>query len=296
MKSLQSVIEKYGIPGRDEYSIPDSPLRFPDGAHYRMEISPIDSPAELEALVEEKNKYNVPIHRVICYGRGANVVPFNELKAMAELGKEEKMEMVVLPGPRANFDIGRHTYTEWGRYSGVRVRGSDNISYFLEDVHRSLEAGFRAFLFYGEDLLYLFSKLRKSGDLPGDLRFKVSYTQGISNAAGAKLLEELGADSINPITDLTLPMLASIRKAVGISLDLVTISFEILGNINRFNDAPEMVRVSAPCYLKQELQPNVENARMKVKYCDIMREIISRRDPSLILSEQGPDDLRVPQP
>ncbi len=296
MKNCKAVIERYGIPGADLYDLPDSPLRFPDGAHYRMEISPIDSLAEMEALVEEKEKYDVPIHRVICMGKGSNLLTYKELQELARMGKDANIEMVILPGQRANFDIGRHTYTEWGRYSGVRVRGSDNINYFLDDVFRCIEAGFRGILFYGEDLLYLFAKMRATGDIPKDLLFKVSYTQGLSNAAGAKLMEELGADTINPITDLTLPMLASIRKAVRISLDLVTVSFEILGNINRFWDAPEMVRVSAPCYLKQELQPNVENARMKVKYCDIMRELIGRRNPSLKLSSQNPADLRIPRP
>jgi len=290
------IIERCGIPARDLYDIPTSEKTFPDGAHYRMEISGIDALNEMEALVEEKQKRKVPIHRVIAMGPGTHLLTNSELKDLAQMGKEGNIEVIVLPGPRANHDTGKHTYSEWGKYSGVRVRGSDYTQYFLQDVMRSLEAGIRGFLFYGEDLLYLFNTIRKNKDLPDDLVFKVSYTQGVSNPAGVKLLEELGANSVNPITDLTLPMLAAMRKVLSITMDIVVVSFEILGMLNRFWESPEIVRVSSPCYLKQELQPNVENAKQKVRYCEILREILGEHSPNLVLSDDGPADLRIPQP
>jgi hypothetical protein len=91
-------------------------------------------------------------------------------------------------------------------------------------------------------------------------------------------------------------MLSAIREVLSITMDIVVVSFDILGVINRFWEAPEIVRVTSPCYLKQELQPNVENARQKVKYCEILREIIGDTNPELKLSEQGPSDLRIPNP
>jgi len=293
---LQKIIEKCGIPGADLYDIPTSGAAFPDGAHYRMEISGIDSLPEMEALIDEKTKRGVPIHRVICIGNGAHLLTSTELRDLAQMGKDAEIEVIILPGPRANHDIGKHTYSPWGRYSGVRVRGADSIRYFLQDVMRCIDAGIRGFLFYGEDLLYLFHQMRRNRDLPDDLVFKVSYTQGFSNPAGAKLLEEIGADSVNPITDLTLPMLAAIRKVLTITIDIVVVSFDILGVMNRFWEAPEIVRVSSPTYLKQELQPNAENARQKVRYCEILREIIGTYQPDLKLSGQGPSDLRIPKP
>ncbi len=296
MHKLQKIIEKCGIPGADLYDIPTSGATFPDGAHYRMEISGIDSLPEMEALIDEKTKRGVPIHRVICIGNGAHLLTSTELRDLAQMGKDAEIEVIILPGPRANHDIGKHTYSPWGRYSGVRVRGADSIRYFLQDVMRCIDAGIRGFLFYGEDLLYLFHQMRRNRDLPDDLVFKVSYTQGFSNPAGAKLLEEIGADSVNPITDLTLPMLAAIRKVLTITIDIVVVSFDILGVMNRFWEAPEIVRVSSPTYLKQELQPNAENARQKVRYCEILREIIGTYQPDLKLSGQGPSDLRIPKP
>jgi len=292
--SLERAIEELGVPSRDLYDLPASSDSFPDGANYRMEISGIDSLKEMEALVDEKEKRNVPIHRVICMGDGTNILTKKDLKNLAAMGEEAGIELIVVPGPRANFDIGKHAETEWGKFSGVRLRGSDSVSYFLDEVRRCMEAGIKGFLFYGEDMIYLMDKLRTGGDLPEDLIFKLSYTAGVANPPGAKLAEEVGADSLNPVTDLTLPMLASLRDSITIPLDIVVVTFEILGNFNRFWETAEIVRTTSPCYLKQELESSEEGAREKVKYCQIITELIERRNPELELSGQAPDDLSIP--
>jgi hypothetical protein len=292
--SLERAIEELGVPSRDLYDLPTSSDSFPDGANYRMEISGIDSLKEMEALVDEKEKRNVPIHRVICMGDGTNILTKKDLKDLAAMGEEAGIELIVVPGPRANFDIGKHAETEWGKFSGVRLRGSDSVSYFLDEVRRCMEAGIKGFLFYGEDMIYLMDKLRTGGDLPGDLVFKLSYTAGVANPPGAKLAEEVGADSLNPVTDLTLPMLASLRDSITIPLDIVVVTFEILGNFNRFWETAEIVRTTSPCYLKQELESSEEGAREKVKYCQIITELIERRNPELELSGHAPDDLSIP--
>jgi len=296
MDKLVRMIEKYGIPARDLYDIPTSGATFPDGAHYRMEISGIHTIAEMEALVDEMNKRDIPVHRVIAFGQGANRLTEKELRDFAQIGQDAGIEIIAIPSARADYDIGKHAQTDWGRYSGVRVRGSDNLLYLVAGIQRCIEAGIKGFLLYGEDALFLLNQMRENGDLPKDIIFKVSYTAGHSNPAGAKLLENLGADSFNPVTDLTLPMLAALRKVIKMPLDIVTVSYEALGNINRFWEGPEIVRVSSPCYLKQELTGPPEAAREKVKYCQIMRELIERLHPELKLSKQRPEDLRVPEP
>jgi hypothetical protein len=296
MLRFQNLVEKYGIPGRDLYELPSSDIKFPDGAHYRNEISGIESLADMEALIDEMNKRQVPIHRVITMGCGTNLLTFTELQELSRMGKEVQIELIVIPGPRANFDIGKHAASDWGKFSGIRPRGSDHISYFIEDVYRCIEAGIRGFLFYGEDILNLMNMMRENGDLPKDLVFKLSYTAGVANAAGCKLAKSVGADSINPVTDLTLPMLASLRKTVETPLDIVVVTFEILGDFKRFWETGEIIRVSSPCYIKQELTLGEENARTKVKYCEIIREIVTKQNPELVLSEMGPSDLRLPKP
>lgn len=47
-KEIENLISKHGIPGRDLYTLPSSKTRFPDGAHYRNEISGINSVKDME--------------------------------------------------------------------------------------------------------------------------------------------------------------------------------------------------------------------------------------------------------
>ena len=294
LESVRKLIEKCGIPGRDLYDIPTSRQTFPDGAHYRMEISGIESLAELEALVDEMSKRDVPIHKVIAMGKGATLLSQNELREFAQMGREAQLELIIIPGPRPAWNVGSHVRTDWGRVSGWRPRGSDSLAYLVADIQRCLDAGIRGFLLYGEDVLFLMNQMRQHGDLPRDITFKISYTAGHANAAGAKLLETLGAGSFNPVSDLSLAMLAGIRKVIAIPLDIVIVAGQSLGSFNRIWESAEIARVSSPCYFKQELGGGVEGTREKVKFCEIMRELIATNRPELKLSETGPADLAIP--
>ena len=194
------------------------------------------------------------------------------------------------------FDPGSHYHSSWGHASGIRPRGSDQLAYMVEDVMRCLEEGIRGFLFYGEEVIQLFAQMRQNGDIPEETVFKLSYTAGVANPAGARLAESVGTDSINPVTDLSLAMLAALRRATKVPLDIVTVAGEGLGGINRFWEGAEIVRVCSPCYFKQEFISGVEGARAKVKYCVIMQELIEKLNPDLKLSRRGPNDLRLPSP
>jgi len=295
MERAQKLLSKHALPCRDLYDLPSSPAVFPDGCQFRMEVSGVESVAELDAVSDESAKRNIPIHRVIAIGAGTHSLTFSELKELARIARDARIELIVIPGPRANFDVGSHYHSPWGHASGVRVRGADQLVYLVEDVLRCCEAGLRGFLFYGEEVTQLLHQMRLSGDIPKDTVFKLSYTAGVANPAGARLAELAGADSINPVSDLTLPMLAAIRAAVRVPLDIVTQAAEQnLGAINRFWEGAEIIRVSAPCYFKQEFGPGVEGARLKVKYCEVMKELVGRVNPALKMSARGPADLRVP--
>lgn len=132
-----------------------------------------------------------------------------------------------------------------------------------------------------------------AGDLPDDTIFKTSYTAGHRNPAGAKVLEDLGADSCNPVTDLSPAMLAAIRQTVGIPMDVVMHAWETLGGTVGAEDAPEIVRVAAPCYLKQELHGQSER---KVFNCLMIRELIEHAWPRLKCSAAGPDEVHLGRP
>lgn len=313
MEGIRKSMEKLGIPGRDLYDLPTSDKTFPDGANYRMEISGIERFSTLEAVVDEAEKRNVPIHRLIGTVMGSTLLTKDELSNFAKLASEKKMEVIITPGPRSSWDTGRQLVTPEGGLSGLRIRGSDNLSYLIADIKRCIDIGFRGFLVTDEGALWLLNEMRKAGDIPKDVVFKVSIFAGHANAAGGKVLESLGADTFNPLGDLSLPMFASIRKAISIPIDVHVLLSDSFGGFNRFWETPELARLCSPCYFKIEPGQALvsgggiykswtdENflakfAREKVKHAEIIREIVEKNSPELKLSKQGPDDLAIPKP
>ena len=65
LNDVRAMMEAVGIPGRDAYHLPTSGHVFPDGGHYRMEISGIERPQVLAALIDEMHKRQIAIHRLI---------------------------------------------------------------------------------------------------------------------------------------------------------------------------------------------------------------------------------------
>lgn len=309
---VEQALERVGIPSRDSYDLPTSEKRFPDGAWYRMEISGIERPNVLEALIDEMRKRKVAIHRVISTVMGATLLDKRELKDLAQMAKDSKLEVILTPGPRTSWDTGRQLATPEGSLSGLRYRGSDQLRYVISDIMRCIEIGFRGFLVIDEGLLWVLNQMRENGDIPEDVIFKVSIYAGHASAAGGKLLEMLGASTFNPPYDLSLPQFASIRKAVDIPLDVHIIITESFGGGMRFYEAPEMTRTLAPCYYKIEPGPactvgpqalykpwrNKEMladwAREKVKYAQIIHELIKENFPEATTSSSKANDLAIP--
>jgi len=310
MDEIREALEKIGIPGRDLYDLPSSAKRFPDGCHWRVEISGVERPSTLRALIEESRKRDVPVHRLISTVMGSTLLPRDELAEFAELAAEAEMEVIITPGPRAPWDVGRQIATPEGVLSGMRYRGSDQLSYVIADIQRSIEIGFRGFLVVDEGLLWALNQLKNVGTIPRDVKFKVSVFTGHANPAGARVLQDLGADTFNPVADLTLPMFAAIRKAIDIPMDIHVYLFDSFGGFNRFYECPEFARVAAPCYFKIEPGTSVGTlyrpwsspeglaflAREKVKYAEIIRELVEKHCPEAKLSGRGPRDLAIPVP
>jgi hypothetical protein len=310
MKEIEKALEKIGLPGRDLYSLPTSAKRFPDGCHWRVEISGVERPDTLEALIDESKKRDVPVHRLISVVMGSTLLTRAELKRFAELAADAEMEVILTPGPRAGWDVGRQIATPEGALSGMRFRGADQLGYVIADIKRSIELGFRGFLVIDEGLLWALNELRKAGEIPKDVKFKISIFAGHANPAGAKVLESLGADTFNPVADLSLPQIAAIRAAVNIPVDIHVYLFDSFGGFNRFYECPELCRIAAPCYFKIEpgagvgamYKPWVSPeslafaAREKVKYAEIIRELVQKHYPEAKLSEKGTKDLAIPQP
>jgi hypothetical protein len=306
LEIIRKFMENQGVPGRDLYELPASDRTFPDGAHYRMEIAGVERASTMKALIEEAAKRKVPVHRVIATVGGSTYCDFNELKDMAKMASDAGLEVIMTVGHRKGWDAGaKELSTSEGAMQGFRLRGSDHISYWIADMMRCIDAGFRGFLVYDEGVLLLVNRLRGDGLIPKETLFKFSVFGGCCSPAGARVIESMGADTMNPSSDVSLPILAAIRRAVHIPLDVYILIVDSFGGMFRAYEAPEIARIASPCYFKFEpgasegeiYKPWVteswheEFVRQKVKIVGIVKEIMETHAPRLKLSEAGAADL-----
>lgn len=311
LNEIRRFMESMDIPGRDLWEIPASPRSFPDGAHYRIEIAGIERACAMEAMIHEAKKRRLIVHRAIATVGGSTYCDFEELKAMAHMAREEQIEVIMTVGHRKAWDAGsKELSTPEGAMQGFRLRGSDQVSYWLADMMRNLEAGFRGFLVYDEGLLLIVNQMRKKGFIPSEVLLKFSVFGGYCSAAGAKVAAAMGADTLNPSSDISLPILAGMRKAVQIPLDVYILVVDSFGGMFRAYEAPEIARVASPCYFKFEpgrsegeiYKPWISDSwhrefvRQKVKIASIVCEIMEKHAPDLKMSPIGAPDLVLPDP
>jgi hypothetical protein len=289
------ILAAQGLSSSDDYALAPSPHRFDDGGHFRLEVSGVERLATLEAMLAEADAEEVFIHRIVAFGAGATLLDRGELKAFAELAGEREIDVVACPGPRSGWDSGRQVVTSEGMYSGRRVRGVDNLRFLLDDYLRLFECGFKGVLVWDEGVLDILVKARAAGHVPADSSYKVSVYTGHANPASIRILEQLGADSLNPVGDLSRPMLAAIRQAVKIPLDVWAITFDSFGGMNRLWEAGEIAAVAAPVYFKVEPgdsegamyvsweEPTAQDAaiRNKVRHAKILLELAERTSPEI---------------
>lgn len=311
LEEIRTFMERMHIPGRDLWDLPTSTKTFPDGANWRIEIAGVERASTMEAMIAEAHKRNIIIHRAIATVGGSTYCDFEELKAMAQMARDEKIEVIMTVGHRKAWDTGsKEMSTHEGGMQGFRLRGSDSVSYWLADMMRDIEAGFRGFLVYDEGVLSIVHKMREEGFIPKETVFKFSVFGGYCSPAGARIVESMGADTLNPSSDVSLPILAAIRKAVSMPLDIYMIIVDAFGGMFRAYEASEIARVASPCYFKFEpgtseadiYKPWVtetwheEFIRQKVKIASIVKEIVERQAPQLKLSAKGPGDLVLTEP
>lgn len=119
LKEIREFMEKIEIPGRDLWDLPTSTKTFPDGAHYRIEIAGVERATTMEAMIDEANKRKITIHRAIATVGGATYCDFQELKDMAQMARDNKIEVIMAIGPRKGWDAGsKETSTLRGACSG----------------------------------------------------------------------------------------------------------------------------------------------------------------------------------
>jgi hypothetical protein len=281
--------------------------RFPDGAHFRIEIPSVEGPRVLEAVIDAARAHEIVVNRV-SQGSGAMLLGDAELRDMAALGAEAGLEVSLFVGPREGYGIGAHARSPEGAAHAGQIRGTDQLAYAIEDVVRAVEAGIRGFLVADLGLLDLLSGMQKAGELPAGCVWKVSVLMAPSNAASLRVLEQLGADTVNIPSDITLGHLAELRSVSGLPLDLYVESPDGLGGVVRGNEAGDLVAAGAPLYVKLGLRnarllyPSGDHlvaeasliAREKVHRAAVALEWVRRLHPELRQSAPAAEGLAVP--
>jgi hypothetical protein len=173
-----------------------------------------------------------------------------ELDDMATVAREARVEVSLFARPNAGWDASATAAAPAGAMLAAASRGQEQVVQGLADIERAAEHGIRSVLIADLGLLAAFQRLRSSGALPADMQAKLSALFPVTNPATARVLVDLGANTLNISSDLTLPQIAAIRAAVDVPIDFYIEAPDGLGGFVRHHDVPEIIRIAAPVYLK----------------------------------------------
>jgi hypothetical protein len=308
VERTREFLRSIGLPGGDLHELPTSDRRFPDGAQYRVEIPSTEGPRALAAVLEEAERLDVRVHRV-SQGSGVFMLTDAELDETARLAAAARVEVSLFARPNASWDTSAQARAPAGGPLAPAIRGADQLVYALEDVRRAAEHGFRSVLIADVGLLAAFDAMRRAGELPGEMQAKMSVMLPIANPSTARTLVELGADTLNLPTDLSLAQIASIRAAVDVPLDIYVEAPDNIGGFVRLYEIPEIVRVAAPVYVKfglrnaPDVYPSgshlestvVALSRERVRRARLGMELLERVMPEAVTSELAAPGLVVPR-
>jgi hypothetical protein len=300
MDDTKDFLKKLGIEDVSKEYV--SSKRFADGGQYRFEVPGIQSPGTMKSLLDESVKNDLFIHRVT-QTKGIMMLTDEEIAEMVSLAKGYGCELFLSVGPRATYDTSATVNTKEGSRIGYRLRGYDNLVYGIEDVKRTCRLGVRGILLYDEGLLWVLNQMRRDGEIPENVHFKLSAHAGHSNPAAARLLEQNGLDSLNPVRDLQIPMIASIRNACDLSLDLHTENPKSTGGFIRHYEVPQFIQVASPVYLKtggsvaasHNWDTTASQAIARVKQVKLVKRMIDEYCPDAVSSPERSADLAVPE-
>lgn len=309
-----------------EKCLPDSGKTFPDGAHYRIEVSGIETAAILGAVIDEAKKQRIPIHRAIATVKGSMFYSDEQLAALAHLAAKEKVEVIICPGDLAHGFFGNPN-------RNLNWQSLKEVSAYLREISRCVDIGFRGFLVWTSPMLKVLNAFRRRGKIPQETIFKVSTFANSCNAIDFLAYAKDGANTVNAANGLTLGNLSEIRQVLNeknektawdVKIDIHITFWQNLLKLtgrntwtlatedyNRIEDAPEIARIASPVYFKFEkgtpgisvydvprpgwsLKDLAEHKRKDVAAAAKVVEAVKGKYPNLKLSGWGPEDLRVP--
>ena len=286
----------------------ESDARFADGVRYRIEIPSTEGPAVLRAVVDEAQRRDVPVQRV-SQGSGVMMLTDSEIGEMARLGVDHQIEVSLFLGPRAAWGAGGQAATT-PAVAGA-ARGTAELAACLAEAKRACDLGIRSLLVADVGVLAVLNSARSSGELPSNLLFKTSVLLPVANAATARVIEDLGAGTINVATDLSARQLGEIRSAVGAPLDVYVEVPDDQGGFVRFYEVPHMVRAASPMYVKLGVRNSpgiyptgmhiedlaIRLGRERVRRAELCLRLMDELDPELIEKPgaERPEDLAIPE-
>src|SRR3954451_19748730 len=104
MSDARDFLRSIDLPPGDLNELPDSTKRFPDGAQYRIEIPSTEGPRCLDAVLEEADRLDVPVHRV-SQGSGGFLLLDVGLDGWARTSAEAQVEVSLFARPNAAWGL-----------------------------------------------------------------------------------------------------------------------------------------------------------------------------------------------
>lgn len=305
--NVRDALAEMGLPRGDLHALPSSAKRFPDGAQYRIEIPSTEGPACLAAVLHEAERLGVRVHRV-SQGSGVFMLTDAELDEVAALGCSASVEVSLFARPNAGWDTSATSLAPAGGALAPAVRGQEQLVAVLEDACRAAAHGIRSILLADVGALSAFAALRDAGELPPDMQAKMSVMLPTANSATARVLERLGASTLNVTPDLSLAQIAAIRAAVDVPLDIYVEVPDALGGFVRLHEIPELIRVASPVYIKfglrnaPDIYPSgthleataIALSRERVRRARLGLDLLARSGYRAATSQLGAAGLAVP--
>jgi Peptidase family U32 len=248
-RSTPDLLAGLGLPPGDGHGLPASAERFPDGSHYRVEIPSVEGPRCLEAVLVEADRLAVPVARV-SQGTGVGLLTDAEIAEMAKMAVGAGVEISLFARPCAGWDASAMARAPAGGVLASCARGQDQLAAVIDEIRRAADLGIRSVLVSDIGVLSVFGRLRADGVLPAEMQAKVSVMLPAANPAAARLFADLGADTLNLPTDLTLAQISAIRSATSVPLDIYVEAPDNLGGFVRHYEMPRLIDVAAPVYVK----------------------------------------------
>jgi Peptidase family U32 len=283
-------------------------VTFADGLDYRIEIPSVEGPEVLRAVLEEADARGVPVRRV-SQGSGVMMLTDDEIGDLARLGAAHGVEVSLFLGPRGAWDVGGQSLVTAA--TGGVARGAAGVEWCVAEARRACALGIRSLLVADVGVLARLGELRADGELPLSLILKTSVLLPCANPEAARVLERLGAGTINAATDLSPSQLGELRGACSVPLDVYVEVPDDQGGFVRFYDVPEIVRAAAPVYVKLGIRnaPNIypvglhladtaaKLGRERVRRAELVLRLLRERAPDLRggRGDDRPADLAIPE-